>query len=85
MNIDNLILLFLSGCILYINDNRIIYEDLFNNSIIKIIILFFIIFNFNYKPEISLLLLIAFLLNLHYIYYNKIKLIKKIKNNNALN
>ena len=85
MNIDNLILLFLSGCILYINENRIIYEDLFNNSIIKIIILFFIIFNFNYKPEISLLLLIAFLLNLHYIYYNKIKLIKKIKNNNALN
>ena len=85
MNIDNLILLFLSGCILYINDNRIIYEDLFNNSIIKIIILFFIIFNFNYKPKISLLLLIAFLLNLHYIYYNKIKLIKKIKNNNALN
>ena len=64
MNIDNLILLFLSGCILYINENRIIYEDLFNNSIIKIIILFFIIFNFNYKPEISLLLLIAFLLNL---------------------
>jgi len=85
MNNDNLILLFLSGCILYINEDRIIYEELFNNSIIKIIILFFIIFNFNYKPKISLLFLIAFLLNLHYIYYNKIKLLKKIKNINALN
>jgi len=85
MNIDNLILLFISGCILYINENRIIYEDLFNNSIIKIIILFFIIFNFNYKPEISLLFFIAFFLNLYYIYYNKIKLIKKIKNNTVFN
>ena len=85
MNINNLILLFLSGCILYINNDRIIYEELFNNSIVKIIIIFFIIFNFNYNPEISLLLFIALFLNLHFIYYNKIKLIQNIKNNTALN
>lgn len=74
IDIDKIIILLLSFFILYINENRIIFKDLFNNHITKIIILFFISFNFTNKPQICLLVLINYILILYYI--NK-KLINK--------
>jgi hypothetical protein len=60
----NIIILLLSLYILYIDKNRVIFSDFFNNEIIKITILFFIIFNNNHV--INLLTLIAYILTLNY-------------------
>ena len=60
----NIIILLLSLYILYIDKTRVIFNDLFNNEIIKITILFFIIFNNN--NIINLLTLIAYTLTLNY-------------------
>ena len=66
MNYENIIIIILSIYILYIDQSRILFKDLLVNEITKIIILFFIIFNKNHI--INLLLLIAYVLSLNYIY-----------------
>ena len=68
MNYENIIIIILSIYILYIDKYTILFKDLLDNEITKIIILFFIIFNKNHI--ISLLLLIAYVLSLNYIYIN---------------
>ena len=69
MNYENIIIIILSIYIYIGSDtllNNIIFKDLLVNEITKIIILFFIIFNKNHI--INLLLLIAYVLSLKYIY-----------------
>ena len=66
MNYENIVIIILSIYILYIDQSRILFKDLLDNEITKIIILFFIIFNKNHI--INLLLLIAYVLSLKYIY-----------------
>ena len=66
MNYENIIIIILSIYILYIDKYTILFKDLLDNEITKIIILFFIIFNKNHI--INLLLLIAYVLSLKYIY-----------------
>jgi hypothetical protein len=75
MNLENIIILLLSVYILYIDKNRIICSKLLDNEITKITILFFIIFNFNNYPIISLLTFISYVLTLKYINDKKLEVI----------
>jgi len=78
---DNILLLILFIYIILLSPNiPVIIEKLFNNIIFKFIILFIIISKGNDNPKLAIIMMIAFILTLDYIYINDSKkLSNKIK------
>jgi len=79
--ISTIITLFLTLYISLLGPNLpLVIQNLFNNTIFKIIILFIFIYinNENISPKISILIVIAYVLTLEYIYVINSKKLKNI-------
>ena len=74
--ISTIITLFLTLYISLLGPNLpLVIQNLFNNTIFKIIILFIFIYinNENISPKISILIVIAYVLTLEFIYVSTVK------------